>query len=166
MRKKLRSYTLCSSSLTPDCEPLPYISPYTLHRQGGGHSLWGMTLLCSLLCWLENKNHLHISFNLLSLYFLFGFTGQRKPEFWPATILVLGHCQSSCPEDKVHGSLWIPIFSGSEPRHGIVRPCGFWMFSWKRTSLLVLIVPAPIYAPTDRVGEFPFASILCSPYSL
>ena len=35
MRKKSRSYALCSSSLTPDCEPSPYISPQTPPGQGG-----------------------------------------------------------------------------------------------------------------------------------
>ena len=37
-----RSQHLCSSSLSPDCKPLSYISPWTPQRRG--HSSQGMTL--------------------------------------------------------------------------------------------------------------------------
>ena len=47
-----------------------------------GHSSWGMSLLCSPLHWLSIKAIFLFPPN--SLYFLFGFGGQRKPSFWPA----------------------------------------------------------------------------------
>ena len=79
--------------LITDCET----SSYKLLM--GGHSSWGMSLLCSPLHQLRIKATFYF-LQTLSPYFLFGFTWQRKPRFWPAAILVLGYCQPCCPEKK------------------------------------------------------------------
>ena len=48
---------------------------------GGGHSPWGMTLLCSPLCWLENKSHFRISFKLCLCIFYLASLGGESQDF-------------------------------------------------------------------------------------
>ena len=106
-RKKARSYRLCSSSPTPDCESLPYISPWTPHGWGVGHSSWGMTLLSSPLCWLENKSYPGISFKLCLCSFCLASLGRESQDFGQQPFW-FGHCRSSCPEDKCS---WVAVNS-------------------------------------------------------
>ena len=47
----------------------------------GVHSPWGMTLLCSHLCWLENKSYLRISFQLCLCIFYLASLGRESKGF-------------------------------------------------------------------------------------
>ena len=98
-RKKSRSCHLCSPSLTPDCEPSSYISPQTPHG-GGRATVLAAWVYCVPFSASWEFRSLFYFLQTLSPDFLFGFTWQRKPRFWPAAILVLGYCQPCCPEKK------------------------------------------------------------------
>ena len=53
--------------------------------QGGRHSSWGMSLLCSPLCQLKIKATFVFTPNSVSIFYS-AFSGQRGPRFWPAAI--------------------------------------------------------------------------------
>ena len=53
--------------------------------QGGRHSSWGMSLLCSPLCQLKIKAIFVFTPNSVSIFYS-AFSGQRGPRFWPAAI--------------------------------------------------------------------------------
>ena len=55
--------------------------------------------------------------------------------------------------------------SESQPRSGISGSYGSSVFRWLGSSMLLSIVAAPIYTPTQHVGGFPLPCTLCSVYS-
>ena len=76
---------------------------------GGGHSYWGMNLLCSPSAGWELKSPLYF-LQPLSLYFLFSFGGQRKPRFLPAVAIRDDEGRRSVwPRTKSVGLLMKPI---------------------------------------------------------
>ena len=79
-RRKSRSYHLCSSSLTPDFESLPYISPWTPH---GG---WGGTVVGAWAYYFPlstgwDKSHLSISSKLCLRIFHSASVGREGQDF-------------------------------------------------------------------------------------
>ena len=71
----LLPWSLCIPRTTsPDSSPLPM-------PQGGGHSSWGASLLCSPLCLAKNKATLSFSSKTLSPY-LISAPVYRQPRFW------------------------------------------------------------------------------------
>ena len=81
MRKKSRSYALCSSSDSWLWALAVYKLLYSSWAGDGAHSPWGMTLLCARLCWLENKSHLHISFQICLCIFYLASLGRESQGF-------------------------------------------------------------------------------------
>lgn len=75
---------------------------------GGGHSYWGMNLLCSPSVGWELKPPFYF-LQTLSSYFLFSFGGQIKPRFWPAAGVRDDKGRMSvCMGQSQLGSWWSP----------------------------------------------------------
>ena len=68
-----------------------------------------MTLLCSHLCWLENKSHLPISFKLCLCIF-YWLHSAKKAKFLACKNSSLAIVSRAALKTRVHGSLWILIF--------------------------------------------------------
>ena len=83
--KPMPPASLCSSPPTPDCEPSFYIIPQAPHWRGGGGTVLETGACCVLPPpAIPPPRGLKSPFcfpRALSLYFLFGFSGQRKPRF-------------------------------------------------------------------------------------
>ena len=87
-RNKSRFCHLCSSSSTPDCEPLAYIR---LLMGGGWHSCQDMSLLYSPLCQLRIKATFLFPPNSVSIFFIQPWWAEKAKILTSNTISIAHH---------------------------------------------------------------------------